>query len=178
MTDEQVLVGEITAPFGIRGEIKLFPYLDSPDVLKRAGTVTLRLLDGREERFEIASMRSHQGVWLVAFVGLDRNAVEVLRKALVFLPKSALPALPADTYYEWQLLGLSVETETGKSLGQLTKVLYNPVANDVYETPTALIPAHPEFVLVVDLEQKKMIVKDDPGMLKDVGKPRKQSDAH
>jgi 16S rRNA processing protein RimM len=164
--DNLVLVGEITAPFGIRGEVKFFPFLSNLALIKKAKRVLVRLADGTESEREIVVTREHHGNLLLLFDGLDRNAVEILRKAQIFLPRSAFPKLPEDEYYEWQLLGLAVQTQAGSDLGKIARVLYNTLANDVYETELALIPAHRNFVLSVDLEAKKLIVSDDPGLLK------------
>jgi ribosomal 30S subunit maturation factor RimM len=63
--------------------------------------------------------------------------------------------------------GLQVLTESGQDLGPITHVLFGP-ANDVYETPLALIPAvEGEFVVSVDLPARRLIVRDVPGLRKD-----------
>jgi 16S rRNA processing protein RimM len=97
---------------------------------------------------------------------MDRTGAESIRNTKLFLPKSELPKLPEGAYYDWQLKGLMVQTESGKPLGEIETILYNPTANDVYETSLALIPAHAQFVLSVDLETGQMVVSDDPGLLK------------
>ena len=158
--DELVLVGEVTAPFGMKGEVKLRPYLDDPTSL--VGKIFS--LNGRPTR--VQSVRIHQGIPLVLFEGTDRTIAEALHGSQLFLSKAELPVLPEGAYYDWQLKGLSVVTESGQSLGQLERILYNPAANDVYETSLALIPAHAQFVLSVDLEAGRMTVSDDPGLLK------------
>jgi 16S rRNA processing protein RimM len=159
-SDEFVLVGEITAPFSMKGELKFFPYMDDPKFLVGKSF----LLKGQPHRVE--SVRPYQAQYLIHFEGMDRTAAEALRNTPIFLPKSELPSLPEGAYYDWQLKGLKVITESGEALGQIEKVLYNPAANDVYETDKALIPAHAQFVLSVDLEAGQMVVCDDPGLLK------------
>ena len=47
------------------------------------------------------------------------------------IPADKAPALPPDTYFHWQLLGLSVVTEDGTILGQVAEILQTG-ANDVY----------------------------------------------
>lgn len=159
-SDELVLVGEVTAPFGMKGEAKLFPYLEDPRVL--VGKTFL--LNGKPGR--VQSIRPYQKHYLILFEGMDRTGAESLRGISLFLPKAELPPLPEGAYYDWQLKGLAVVTESGKDLGTIETILYNPAANDVYETSLALIPAHAQFVLSVDLEAGRMVVCDDPGLLK------------
>lgn len=163
--DQNILVGEVTAPFGIRGEVKLIPYLDDPTLLTTA-PLRLRLPDGHFQSLRVVGLRPHQGQLLIQFEGIDRTAAESLRGTQLFLKQADFPPLPEGSYYEWQLKGLRVVTESGTELGQLQTVLFNPAANDVYETERALIPAHEQFVRSVDLTARLMVVCDDPGLLK------------
>ncbi len=71
--------------------------------------------------------------------------------------------LPEGHYYFFDIIGLSVYTETGEHLGEITDILQTG-SNDVYvaerknEKPL-LIPALKEVVLQIDIPGKKMIVK-------------------
>lgn len=163
--DETILVGEITAPFGLRGEVKLIPYLDDPALLTKI-PFQLRLASGDQQQARATSLRPHQGVFLLLLADTDRTSAERLRGASLFLKKSDFPPLEEGRYYQWELKGLVVETDTGRALGTITTIYFNPVANDVYETELALIPAHEQFVLSVDLKTRRMVVRDDPGLLK------------
>jgi 16S rRNA processing protein RimM len=163
-----VLVGEITAPFGVRGEVKMRPLMDDPRALAKRKTVRLRYPDGREENRRIVSVRMHQEAALILLEGIsDRDTVELLRGVGVYLLEKDLPPLPPGEYYQHQLLGLQVVTDAGRDLGQIEKVYFYP-ANDVYETSVALIPAvEGEFILSVDLESGKMVVRDVSGLEKE-----------
>jgi len=163
--DETILVGEVAAPFGIRGEVRVYPYLDDPTLLTKT---PLRLVfpDGHSQPIRVTGVRPHQGQLLVQFAETDRTIAEGFRGAKLFLNKADFPPLPEGSYYEWQLKGLHVTTEAGDDLGTIKTVLFNPVANDVYETERALIPAHEQFVLSVDLATRQMVVCNDPGLLK------------
>ena len=163
--DENILVGEITSPFGIRGEVKLIPYLDDPALLIKM-PFQLRLASGILQKARAVSLRPHHGGLLLLLENADRTSAETLRGASLFFKKSEFPPLPEGSYYQWQLKGLQVETDTGRVLGTITTIYFNPSANDVYETELALIPAHEQFVLEVDLPAGRMVVRDDPGLLK------------
>jgi 16S rRNA processing protein RimM len=162
-----VLVGEITAPFGIRGEVKVTPLMDRPEVLKRLPSVTLRHSDGRQTERKVLAMHPANRQVRIAFEGVDRNEAETLRGTTLYIRRDQLPSLEPDAYYEWDLLGLEVVTDTGRALGTIEKVYFYP-ANDVYETAVALIPAVAgEIVLKVDTVAKTMVVRDIPGLRKD-----------
>ncbi len=44
---------------------------------------------------------------------------------------------------------------------------FYPTANDVYETPPAMIPAVDAIVVSVDLPARRVVVRDIPGLRKD-----------
>ena len=73
--------------------------------------------------------------------------------------------LDDDEYYHHQLLGLQVETTAGEALGAITQI-HSTGANDVYETPLALIPAVKEFIREIDLEHGRMLVAARRGLKK------------
>ncbi len=165
--DDLVLVGEITSPHGVQGEVRMNPLMETPTELARLPAVILRYGDGREERRRITSARTHRRQTLLTVAGSgDRNAAEALRGVRVYIRRDQLPTLPPDAYYEGDLLGLSVVTESGQDLGAITQVYFGP-ANDVYETPLALIPAVEAIVASVDLAARRMVVRDIPGLRKD-----------
>jgi 16S rRNA processing protein RimM len=163
-----VMVGEIVAPFGVRGQMKMRALMDDPKALLKLPAVRLRFPNGNEEMQRITALQFHQGAALLTLDGvLDRNAAETLRGVQVYILREQLPKLEPDAYYDWQLVGLRVETDTGKDLGRIEKVHFYP-ANDVYETEVALIPAvDDEFILQVDLDAGVMRVRDVPGLRKD-----------
>jgi len=168
------LVGEIVAPFGVRGQVKMRPLMDNPAALIKLAYVLLRWPatsdgvsgGGHEEKQRILTVKPHQEAFLLTLSGTpDRNAAEMMRNVQVFIRPEELPPLEEDAYYENQLIGLTVVTESGANLGKIEQVHFG-VANDVYETPLALIPAIGAIVLEVDLSGKKVLVKDIRGLLK------------
>lgn len=166
--DSLVLVGEITAPFGVRGELKMRPLLSRVEELpKISGGVHLRYPGGREETRRMTGARQHQEVALVTFERVpDRDAADLLRNVQVLVRREELPPLPEGEYYEQDLLGLQVVTDAGRDLGAIEQVHYYP-ANDVYETAEAMIPAVEEFVVEVNLAERRLVVRDVPGLRKD-----------
>ena len=63
-----------------------------------------------------------------------------------------------------QLVGLSLVTDTGHSLGRLSEVITSP-ASDVYMTDTGvMVAAVAEYILGVDLGSGTIQVRDVPGL--------------
>ena len=143
--------------------------MESPATLAQLPFVTLEFPGTKKpaQTVRVLQARQQKNVALLTLENVtDRNASEDLRGALVFIAPDELPPLGPDTYYERDLIGLHVVTNTGGDLGAIEKVHFYP-ANDVYETALALIPAVESFILNVDLEQKQMTVRDMPGLRKD-----------
>jgi ribosomal 30S subunit maturation factor RimM len=117
------------------------------------------LLAGGEQARVVASKRSGGRI----VIRLDRP---VERGAELAVPESALPPPDPDAYYVFQLVGLEVEEEGGRSLGRVRGVEPG-VANDVLELDSGLLlPMHEECIREVDLEAGRILVAPgfaDPG---------------
>lgn len=169
VSEEYVVVGELSAPHGVRGEIKMRPLMDKPETLASLPAVRLRSVEGHEEKRRVTSVRRHQQQVLVTIAGVpDRDAAAELRGSVLLIRRDQLPTLDEGAFYEFDLLGMAVRTESGKDLGVIERVHYYPTANDVYETAVAMIPAvENEVVVSVDVAAKRLVVRDIPGLRKD-----------
>ena len=88
-------------------------------------------------------------------IRLDR---EVERGAELQIPRSQLPQLPTDTFYAFELVGLEVEEDGGRTLGRVRKVV-SGVANDVLELDSGLaLPMVEECISLVDLTDARIVV--------------------
>jgi 16S rRNA processing protein RimM len=94
-----------------------------------------------------------------------------LRNQLLYISRKSAPKLSDGEFYQYQLLNLAVEDESGRSLGKITGIIETG-ANDVYEVTDEgghefLLPAIAEVILNVDLDQKTMRVHLLPGLIGD-----------
>ena len=88
-------------------------------------------------------------------IRLDR---EVERGAELQIPRSQLPQLPTDTFYAFELVGLEVEEDGGRTLGRVREVV-SGVANDVLELDSGLaLPMVEECISLVDLTDARIVV--------------------
>jgi 16S rRNA processing protein RimM len=154
-SQEWVIIGKIVGVHGVKGEVKIVPAVEDPAFWR---TLKTMYLHGRLRReLKVQSVRLHQNTVLVLFEGFaDRTAAESLRSRDVAVPFAWLPALEDDEYYVTQLIGLSVRTTEGETLGTVTDVLFTG-ANEVYVVKgdsygEVLIPAIASVVETVDLE--------------------------
>ena len=88
-------------------------------------------------------------------VKLDRR---VERGTELAVPRAELPEPGEDSYYVFQLVGLAVEEEGGRTLGTVVEVVPG-VANDSLELDTGLLlPLVEDCVRAVDLDQGRIVV--------------------
>jgi 16S rRNA processing protein RimM len=122
-------------------------------------------------RHAVERIRLNRNIMLLKLAGCDdRNAAEEMRGLLVQIPLSEAVPLDEDEYYEFQLVGLTVETDDGETLGRVVEVLETK-ANDVYVIRglrgEVLLPAIADVVLTVDLDAGRMLVHLLPGLLEE-----------
>lgn len=154
--------GQIVNTHGIKGEVKLVSWCDSPEVL---AAVPAYYIDGAAVKVRAA--RVHQGNVLALLEGVeDVNAAMRFKGKTVLLRREDLPAPPGG-YFLADLLGLTVvDAATGEKLGELSDILF-PSAQSVYVVrgeQERMIPAVPEFIEDVDVDGGVMRVRLIEGM--------------
>ncbi len=153
--------GKIVNTHGVRGEVRIEVWLDSPALLKRCGRVYL----GGEEK-KILSAREHKGFLIAQLEGVaDVGAAQALKNRVVQIAR-ADAKLPRGAYFLQDIIGASVVTESGAEVGRLAEVLELP-GQRVYvvkgETEH-LIPAVPAFIRNTDAENGVITVRLIEGM--------------
>ena len=120
-------IGRVLKAHGVKGAVRMELLTDFPDRFAPGREV---LVTGR--RMRIARSEGQEGSLLVTFEGIDdRDAALPLVGAYCTLPLAEARTLPADRYYHFQLVGLTVvDAHHARELGQVAEVLTYP-ANDV-----------------------------------------------
>jgi 16S rRNA processing protein RimM len=160
-------VGEISGVFGVKGWVKIFSLTEprenilsySPWILQK-GTETKKvfLVEGRKQGKSVVA--SIKGV-------ADRDVAETYSGWEILINQSQLPKSKGGEYYWADLVGLSVETELGVSLGKVDHLIETG-ANDVLvilneEKEERLVPfLQGQVVKDIDLDASTMIVDWDP----------------
>jgi 16S rRNA processing protein RimM len=150
------------APFGLKGELRVQPLTDNA----RRFAPKSRLWAG-EQKVTVVASREAQGAFFLKLKGYpDRTSVEGFRHALLQVPESELPPLPAGEFYRFQLLGLTVVDRDGAILGTLDEVIETG-ANDVYRVRTPdggdlLLPALDDVIVSVDLDAGRIVADPPP----------------
>lgn len=129
-----LLIGEIVKPQGIKGELKVQPYLDDPSVFAQLKTVLVETKAGKEERRVLGARSAPNGVFIFLEKVYTREAAESMRGARLHASRESLPACGEGQYFIADLIGLPVYAGQ-EHLGRLADVLKLP-ANDVFEIAT------------------------------------------
>ena len=153
-----IKLGKITAPQGIKGEVRVYPYTDKPTRFSENEAV---LLNGRRCRIEKARYMKNMAILKLEGID-DRNAAEAMRNRELLLPREELWQQPEDTYFVDDLVGCAVVSEDGAPVGTL-KTIHSRPAQDLYEIERAdgssfLLPAVKEFVRHVDVTNRTITI--------------------
>ncbi|MDQ2984150.1 MAG: ribosome maturation factor RimM [Actinomycetota bacterium] len=147
VTDERVSIGRVGRPHGLKGAFVVEEASTEPERFAEGSL----LYAGDEEAKVVESKRAGGR----PVIRLDRR---VERGTRLEIPRSELPAPEDGAFYVFQLRGLAVEEETGRSLGNVTDVTPG-VANDVLELDSGLLlPLVEACVREVDLEGGRIVV--------------------
>ncbi len=172
MSDKLFTVGKIVNTHGIRGEIKIWPQTDFPDIRFRKGSrlVLFQPEGAARMSVEIEAARQHKNVYIVKLKGLDSiDDVEKYKGWMLKVTEDQLVDLPDDQYYYHEIIGCHVVTDQGEELGTITDILTTG-ANDVWvvERPKrkpVLIPVIDDVLLGVDVPNKQVRIHLMEGML-------------
>ena len=155
-----IKAGEIVTTHGVRGEVKVLPWVDSPEVLCEFDRCRI---DGKEYTMDC---RIQKTCTLVKLSGVDTmEAAQALRGKVVELYREDIDD---EVIFADELLGVQVFCD-GTSIGKIVDVLDYP-GNSVYVvkgTYEYMIPAVKQFILSTDLDANEMHVKLIEGMRTD-----------
>jgi 16S rRNA processing protein RimM len=156
---EYLVVGEIVAPFGIRGEVKVLLDTDFPELLLDAKVL---YLGDPATPYRVERAQFHRGIGRLKLAGCDdRNTAEMLRGQWVQVQADQAPVPGEGEYYYHQLIDLEVWTDAGEHLGRIIEVLPTG-GNEVLVVRgtggEVLLPMIEDVVLEVDLQTSRMRV--------------------
>ncbi len=142
--------GRIVNTHGVRGEVRIEVWLDSPQFFRKFKRL---VLDGGTE-LKVLSARAHKGFVIAKLEGAeDVNAAMALKGKRVSVRREDA-ALPPGAFFLQDIIGAKVVDENGAEVGTLTDVMETPASNIyvVKGETEHLIPAVPEFIKKTDAE--------------------------
>ncbi len=163
MIKEYLEIGKITSTHGIKGEMKVQPWCDSVDFMKKFRTL---YLDKKGEKPLKVKIRQGGNMAIMKIEGVDTpEEGNKLRNRILYMKRSDV-ALPEGFYFMQELFDCRVidADDDGKVYGTLSDVSETG-ANDVWHIKTDegreyLIPAIPS--VVIDVNVAEGIIKIRP----------------
>ena len=158
---EFVEAGEIVTTHGVKGEMKVLPWVDSPDVLCEFDRCRIGGVE-----YEIESCRIQKTCNLLKVRGIDTmEAAQAMRGKVVELYREDIDD---EVIFAAELIGVEVYA-AGENIGKIVEVLDYP-GNSVYVVKGKyeyMIPAVKAFILNTDMEANRMEVRLLEGMRSD-----------
>jgi 16S rRNA processing protein RimM len=170
--DQLIIIGKITKPVGLKGELKVLAITDFPDRFKKLKDVYL--LDKEETgllansytgdiKFRIKDVKVSDSILRISFDHYDSpEKVTILKSCFICIPEKYRYKLPKNQYYFYDLIGCEVY-DKGDILGTVKKI-ENYGSAELISVQTLkgsiiLIPFIKEFVKNVDLTKKMISVE-------------------
>lgn len=155
-------IGQIVNTFGIKGFVKVNPFVD--DILRFDDLEKVYLRRNKEiKELQVEEVKYHKNMVLVKFKGIDKvEDAELLRNFYLEVDRENAIELEEGEYFIADLLGMNVLTEENEQLGKLEDI-FNAGSSDIYVVKTEegkqiLLPAISEVVKEINLKENKIIV--------------------
>ncbi|MBQ8506407.1 MAG: 16S rRNA processing protein RimM [Clostridia bacterium] len=161
---DYLLIGEITKPQGVQGELKLRPITCDP--YRFEGMDYAYLKDGENyKKVSISVRRVGADAIFFRMEGIQtRNDAETMRGQLLYIDRAHAVELDEDSTFICDLMGLKGVLSDGSEIGKIVDVM-QPGGNDVYVFKGArgevLVPALKSVVVKVDLAEGVMLLDSD-----------------
>lgn len=160
--DNKLEIGKIVNTHGLRGEVKVTVWMDSPEDFEDIKNVYVKKRR-EEEKFTVKNIKYQKNNLIVKFSELnDINTAEQYKNCVLYAERDELGELPEGVYYIADLIGLEVYNEDGEKIGVLADV-FNTGANDIYDVKregkkNLLLPAIDDVLLETDIEGGRIVV--------------------
>lgn len=161
---EYLLIGEITKPQGVQGELKLRPITCDPSRFENMDYAFLKEGEGYR-RVNISVRRAGADAVFLRMEGVNtRNDAEEMRGTLLYIDRAHAVELDEDSTFICDLMGLKGVLTDGVEIGKIIDVM-QPGGNDVYvfkgKRGEVLVPALKSVVVKVDLAAGEMLLDAD-----------------
>lgn len=161
-----MLLGEIGAAQGLKGEVRIRSYTEEPGGITAYGP----LQDETGRKIEIESLRATPKALIARIKGVTtREAAEALAHTKLYVPRAMLPERGEEEWYHADLVGLAAVGRDGAPLGKVVAI-QNFGAGDLLEVKpigggaTVLVPFTRDTVPEIDVEGGRLTLVPPEGL--------------
>ena len=171
-SEQMITIGKFVAPFGVKGEVKVYPYSDFLERCALLKEVTVEGKGQTETRL-VKEARVYKNLWVLRLDGSDtREDAALLTGSLLKIPPEQRIHLPEGRYYFDEIVGLAAISVTGEKLGVVREIIKTG-GNDVYvvdrksivASPDILVPALRSVVKEINLQEGYMLLDLPVGLV-------------
>jgi 16S rRNA processing protein RimM len=167
-TTDCFYLGNITKPFGYKGEVDIFLDVDEPQNYATLDAVFVEL-KGLLIPYFVENIRLKNNHAVVKFQDVQADNVQPLIGAKLYLPLAALPKLSGNQFYFHEVIGFSMNDVNYGAIGILENVMDNgPQAIFQIKHPSGkeiLIPILDEFIAEVNRENRSITTRAPDGLI-------------
>ena len=170
--DKWISIGEIVAPQGLRGDIRIKPSSDFPERFTKPGKRWIQKTDELPTEIKLTKGKLIPGksIYVLSIEGVsNRKSVEGIIGWKLVIPINSRPRMSKDEYHYFDLIGLEARRGTKKALiGYVTDLIKG--GNDLLEIELVegkkiLVPFVKEIVPEIEIKEKWLLINPPPGLL-------------
>lgn len=171
MIKKYLEAGQIVGTHGVKGEMRVNPWCDSPEFLN--GIKTFYLDKNGNAPIAVQSIRPHGNVVLVMLSGINSiEDAQKMRNKILYIDRADKPLGDGQNYIE-DLIGCKVFDVDDQKIkyGEITDVITG-VANDVWTIKSengkeTLIPAIKDVIIKTDTQNGMVFIRPLKGLFTD-----------
>lgn len=174
---ERLCVASFSSAHGISGAVRLKSFTENPDDIAE-----FRILysEDASKIYEIDVVgHTGKGELIVKVAGVEgRDDAELLKGERLYVDRIELPEAGDEEFYHADLIGLTVKTTSGKTIGEV-RAVYDFGAGDMLEIlpkegALIMVPFTKAIVPIVDIEKGRVVIDPPEGLLPDPKKKKKR----
>lgn len=153
-------VGRTMGPYGVKGWVKIAPGADGDAMLGTRKWFFRAAGSAEAVPLEVEGVKEHGRVLIAKWKGCEAPEQAPLWKGAVLIDRKDFPELGEDEFWDADVIGCEVVNREGEKLGRVASLGSNGVQDllSVEGERKFLIPLIPEYVLEMDLAEKKITV--------------------
>ena len=166
----KVLVGKIVNTCGLKGEVKVINSSDFVCERYKKGNVLNIINESRniDVIFTVSSFRQNEKFVYLKFKEINSiDEAEQYKECFIMIDSENIKSIDKDTFYHYELLDMDVYLND-KLIGKIIEISDNGPQNllrDEFGNKSFLVPFVDEFIEMIDVDDKKIILKNIEGLI-------------
>lgn len=163
-----IQIGKIINTHGIRGQVKVHPLTDD---INRFSHLKIVYLGHNKIKARVEEVKYHKNMVILKFEEFNNiNEILSYKEDFIYIDEKDKINLPDDHFFIFDIIDCLVFDLKGEKIGVVTQVMQS-ASNDVYivkdnvKDKEYMIPAVKEFVVNIDIHNKKIVIDPIEGMI-------------